>query len=321
MDIKVSVIIPVYNVALYLDACLSSCINQTFRDIEIILINDGSTDGSPQIIAKYAAKDERLVVITKDNEGVAIARKYGLEAARGDYVYFLDGDDFLDINTLGILYDKVIKQGADYVLSNFYDVIDNKRYEVRRNNRMKGLSGQDFFLCMLHGGFELCMRLIKRSLFDGVIHKPLVIGEDLFVTMQIMLKVKKPVVIDACLYNYVRHAGSATNRGEEIIWMYKFDMVRSVISLLDIYPYTRPIWERVYLMFYSLLLESISLKKIEVKTILYDYYWKNNEVKALLWRKRKDFYLTIYVFFLFPSIASLIARIYLYMICLWRKFK
>lgn len=321
MDIKVSVIIPVYNVAPYLDACLSSCLNQTFRDIEIIVVNDGSSDGSPQIIEEYTAKDERVVVITKNNEGVSIARKYGLEVARGDYVYFLDGDDYLELNTLEILYDEVIKQEADYVLSNYYDVIDNKHYEVRRNDRMKGLSSQDFFLCMLRGGFELCMRLIRRSLLDGVIHKPLVIGEDLFVTMQIMLKVKKPVVVSACLYNYVRHAGSATNRNDEIYWKYKFDMVRSVFSLLDVYPYSQPIRERVYLMFFSFFLECISQKKMEVKTILYDYYWNKKEVKAFLWRKRKDFYLMINAFFLCPSMTCLAAKIYLYMISLWRKFR
>ena len=320
MDIKVSIIIPVYNVALYLDACLSSCVNQTFRDIEIIVVNDGSTDKSSQIIAKFAAKDKRVVVITKNNEGVAIARKYGLDAARGDYICFLDGDDFLEKNTLEILYDEVIKQEADYILSDYYEVIENKRYEVRRNSRMKGLSSQDFFLCMLRGGFELCMRLIRRSLFDGIIHKPLVIGEDLFVTMQIMQKVKKPVVVDVCLYNYVRHPGSATNRNEEFIWKFKFDMVKSVISLLDMYHYTQPIRERVYLMFFSFYMECISQKKIEVKTLLYDYYWNQQEIKALLWKKRKYFYLILNIFFRSPSLASLVAKGYLYMISLWVKY-
>ena len=136
-----------------------------------------------------------------------------------------------------------------------------------------------------------------------------------------MLKVKKPVVVDACLYNYVKRTGSLTNRNEEIMWKSKFYMIRSVFSLLDVYPYTQPIRERVYLMFFSFFLECISQKKMEVKTILYDYYWNKKEVKAFLWRKRIDFYLMINTFFVFPSIASLIARIYLYMICLWRKFK
>ena len=321
MDIKVSVIIPVYNVAPYLDACLSSCINQTFRDIEIIVVNDGSTDESSDIIQTYVEKDDRFKVITKENQGLIYARKSGWEVASGEYVFHLDGDDYIEPNAIEILYDEVIKQNADYVVANYYDVFGDERHEVWRNSRMKGLSGEAFFLCMLRGGFELWARLIRRSLFDDIIYKPVVNGEDLFTTMQIMLKVKKPVVVDACIYNYVKRTGSLTNRNEEIIWESKFYMIRSVFSLLDMYPYTPPIRERVYLMFFSLFLECMSLKKMEVKTILYDYYWNNKEVKTLLWRKRKDFYLTIYAFFLFPSIASQIAKIYLYMIYLWRKFK
>lgn len=321
MDIKVSIIIPVYNVAPFLDKCLSSCVNQTFQDIEIIVVNDGSRDDSSQIIAAYAAIDDRIKVITKENQGLIYARKSGLEVACGEYVFHLDGDDYIEPNAIEILYDEAIKQDADYVVANYYDVLGNERHEVWRNSRMKGLSGEAFFLCMLRGGYELWARLIRRSLCDDIIYKPVVNGEDLFTTMQIVLKVKKPVVVDACLYNYVKRTGSLTNRNEEIMWKSKFYMIRSVFSLLDVYPYTQPIRERVYLMFFSFFLECISLKKMEVKTILYDYYWNKKEVKAFLWRKRIDFYLMINTFFVFPSIASLIARIYLYMICLWRKFK
>ena len=321
MDIKVSIIIPVYNVAPFLDKCLSSCVNQTFQDIEIIVVNDGSRDESSQIIAAYAAIDDRIKVITKENQGLIYARKSGLEVACGEYVFHLDGDDYIEPNAIEILYDEAIKQDADYVVANYYDVLGNERHEVWRNSRMKGLSGEAFFLCMLRGGYELWARLIRRSLCDDIIYKPVVNGEDLFTTMQIVLKVKKPVVVDACLYNYVKRTGSLTNRNEEIMWESKFYMIRSVFSLLDVYPYTQPIRERVYLMFFSFFLECISLKKMEVKTILYDYYWNKKEVKAFLWRKRIDFYLMINTFFVFPSIASLIARIYLYMICLWRKFK
>ncbi|RGP08801.1 glycosyltransferase family 2 protein [Parabacteroides gordonii] len=321
MDIKVSIIIPVYNVAPFLDKCLSSCVNQTFQDIEIIVVNDGSRDESSQIIAAYAAIDDRIKVITKENQGLIYARKSGLEVACGEYVFHLDGDDYIEPNAIEILYEEAIKQDADYVVANYYDVLGNERHEVWRNSRMKGLSGEAFFLCMLRGGYELWARLIRRSLCDDIIYKPVVNGEDLFTTMQIVLKVKKPVVVDACLYNYVKRTGSLTNRNEKIMWESKFYMIRSVFSLLDVYPYTQPIRERVYLMFFSFFLECISLKKMEVKTILYDYYWNKKEVKAFLWRKRIDFYLMINTFFVFPSIASLIARIYLYMICLWRKFK
>lgn len=321
MEIKVSIIIPVYNVAPYLDACLLSCVNQTFHDLEIIVVDDGSTDDSPQVIAAHAQTDKRIVTISKKNEGVVLARKCALEVARGDYVFFLDGDDYLEINAIELLYDEVLRQGSDYVLCNYYNVVNNQQYEVRRNSRMKGLSGEDFFLCMLSGGFELIMRLIRRSLFEDIIHKPLIIGEDLFITMQIMLKVKHPVVVDACLYNYVKRASSIMNRNEEIIWTYKIDMVRSVLSLLDLYPYTQPIRERVYVMFYSFYLECISQKRMEIKSIFEEYYWNNEEVKSYLWRKRKDFYLVLSTYYLSPLMAGVMAKMYLRVLPLWRKYK
>ncbi|WP_293713553.1 glycosyltransferase family 2 protein [uncultured Parabacteroides sp.] len=320
MDIKVSVIIPVYNVAPYLDACLSSCVNQTFRDMEIIVVNDGSTDESSRIIQRYAEKDDRVVVITKENQGLIYARKSGLDIAKGEYIFHLDGDDYVEADAIEMLYDEVIKQEADYVVANYYEVVGNERYEVRRNNRFKGLSGQDLFLCMLRGGFELCMRLIRRSLFDGIAYKPLVIGEDLFTTMQILPKVKKPVVVDACLYNYVRHTGSITKRNDEISWKHKFYMIRSVFSLLDMYPYSQAVKDRVYLMFFSFFLECMSQKKMEVKAIFYDYYWSKKEIKTFLWKKRKDFYLIMKLFFLYPSMAGWIAKLYLWMIVLWRRY-
>ena len=154
MDIKVSIIIPVYNVAPFLDKCLSSCVNQTFQDIEIIVVNDGSRDESSQIIAAYAAIDDRIKVITKENQGLIYARKSGLEVACGEYVFHLDGDDYIEPNAIEILYDEAIKQDADYVVANYYDVLGNERHEVWRNSRMKGLSGEAFFLCMLRGGYE-----------------------------------------------------------------------------------------------------------------------------------------------------------------------
>lgn len=321
MEIKVSIIIPVYNVASYLDACLLSSIEQTFREIEIIVVNDGSTDESPRIIQTYAKKDDRIKVISKENQGLIYARKSGLELASGEYVFHLDGDDYLEPNTIELLYNEAIKHDSDYVVVNYYNVIDNVRYEVGRNNRMKGLSGEDFFLCMLRGGFEVWGRLIKRSLYDNIVYKPVVIGEDLFTTMQLMLKIKRPMVIDACLYNYVKRNSSLTNRNEEITWRHKFYMVRSVFSLLDLYPYTQPIRDRVYLMFYTFFLECISQKRTDAKPLLSEYYWNNKEAKSLLWRKRKDFYLILSVFFLSPSLAEVMAKMYLRVLPLWRKYK
>ena len=106
----VSIVIPVYNIGKYLEKCLDSVVAQTFPDIEIIVVNDGSTDNSPEIIARYADKDSRIVVIDKSNEGLAYARKSGIEAARGTYIYHLDGDDYLELDAIELLYRKPKKK-------------------------------------------------------------------------------------------------------------------------------------------------------------------------------------------------------------------
>jgi len=112
----ISVIIPVYNVEKYLEKCLNSVIRQTLEDIEIICVNDGSTDNSQQILKEYAQKDERIKIVDKKNGGLSSARNAGLDAATGEYCYFLDSDDWIELNTLEKLYKIIITESVDTVV-------------------------------------------------------------------------------------------------------------------------------------------------------------------------------------------------------------
>ena len=109
----VSVIIPVYNIEKHLEKCLDSVIGQTLKNIEIIVVDDGSTDNSPRIIDRYARTDSRIVAIHKANEGLAYARKSGIEAAHGKYVQHLDGDDFLEPDACELLFNRAEETNAD----------------------------------------------------------------------------------------------------------------------------------------------------------------------------------------------------------------
>lgn len=104
---RFSIIVPVYNVELYLRECLDSVLNQTFADWEAICVNDGSTDGSASILDEYASKDERIVVVAQSNAGTAAARNMGMRAAKGDYIFFLDSDDWLESNALQSIADQL----------------------------------------------------------------------------------------------------------------------------------------------------------------------------------------------------------------------
>lgn len=127
---KVSVIVPVYNVEKYLEKCLETLISQTLKDIEIICINDGSKDSSLNILKKYALNDERIKIIDKHNEGLSAARNDGLNAATGEYIGYVDSDDWVDLNFYEKLYNAAKKYNAEAACANI----------IRCGNKVKNIS-------------------------------------------------------------------------------------------------------------------------------------------------------------------------------------
>ena len=114
--IKVSVIVPVYNVAGYLEKCLETLVNQTLQEIEIIIVNDGSTDSSVDIIRKFAENyPKKIIALDKKNGGLSDARNYGMSYAKGKYIGYIDSDDFIDLDMMELLYNKAEEEQADYV--------------------------------------------------------------------------------------------------------------------------------------------------------------------------------------------------------------
>lgn len=113
--VKVSVILPVYNVENYLEQCLDSVINQTLKDIEIICVNDGSTDNSLKILKEYAKKDNRFIILDENNQGAGISRKKGIDISKGEFIYLMDSDDYINNNLLELTYNSAIKHASDIV--------------------------------------------------------------------------------------------------------------------------------------------------------------------------------------------------------------
>ncbi len=116
---KISVILPVYNVEQFLESCLNSVVAQTLSDIEIICINDGSTDNSPEILNKYAAKDSRIIVVNQENQGQGVARNKGVEIAKGEYIQFIDPDDWVELDMLEKLYNFANSNNSQVVKFNY----------------------------------------------------------------------------------------------------------------------------------------------------------------------------------------------------------
>ena len=133
---KVSIILPIYNVEKYLRQCLDSCINQTLKDIEIICVNDGSTDNCLEIINEYARKDNRIKVINQNNQGLSMARNNGVDIATGEYILFLDSDDWLELNCCKVAYNQAKENDNDFVYFN-NSVYNEATGKIKKYNHIK----------------------------------------------------------------------------------------------------------------------------------------------------------------------------------------
>lgn len=198
----VSVVIPVYNVEAYLRECLDSVIGQTLRDIEIVCVNDGSTDGSGSILAEYARRDSRIRLMEQPNAGQSEARNRGASAARGRYQYFLDSDDFVGPEALEILLREAEKDGLDILYFDGDTVFDPSvagqdfsRYEsyyARTREYGDVQSGASLFASMkVHGDFKVspCLQLIRRAFAEEVgldFHEGILLEDNLFSFMGIL---------------------------------------------------------------------------------------------------------------------------------------
>ena len=210
-------VIPVYNVEPYLRECLDSVLNQTFADWEAVCVDDGSTDSSAAILADYAAKDDRIKTITQPNGGLSAARNTGMKATQGDYVLFLDSDDWLEPNALKVLSenldgeDMLCFSGRRYFedAKTFHpaDELSEKRYGTGMDYyNENALLNRDFaFVCVVLRAYRRAVLTDHKLQFkEGVFH------EDNLFTPLVCYYAQNVRVVNACLYNYRVRANSIT---------------------------------------------------------------------------------------------------------------
>ena len=207
-----SVIIPVYNVEDYLEECIDSIVNQTLKDIEIICVNDGSKDGSEDIVKKYAKDDSRIKLINKENGGLSSARNVGIREASGEYIIFLDSDDYLETYALEYLYYEAKKDGLDQLFFSaaiFYDgckkSIKNDYY-IRKNDYTNVVSGQELFAKWVENAEfkpSACLQINRTAYLkeNNLYFKEGIIHEDNLFTIQCMYYSKKVRYANINLYN------------------------------------------------------------------------------------------------------------------------
>lgn len=212
----VSIIIPVYNLEKELPACLWSCINQTFKELEIIIVNDGSDDKSEEIIHEFQNKDKRIIYFNKTNEGLISARETGVENARGEYIFHLDGDDHVPNNAIEILYTSAKIHDADIVVGDFALFYKDELYEIRKYSWNKVSQGVKFLEHILENKLHyLCGKLIKRKLYSEntiEIRPEVSIGEDQVQMVQLCMFANRVAGVNRIIYNYILRDESITHK-------------------------------------------------------------------------------------------------------------
>ena len=193
---KVSVIVSVYNTQKYLRECLDSLVNQTYKNIEIVIIDDGSTDASLEICKKYQEKYGQIVLFHKKNGGVSDTRNYGIKYATGQYVSFVDSDDYLEKDAINKLVKLLKKYDADISLC-------LRVGHKLENNEVRVTNGQAMLMHILNNScFEVWGKLYKKELFFDDVFPVGKIHEDLYAIPKVFLRSERCVIIHKGLYNY-----------------------------------------------------------------------------------------------------------------------
>ena len=233
---KLSIIVPVYQVEAHIDECITSILDQTFRDFELILVDDGSLDRCPAICDAYAQKDSRIRVIHQKNQGLSAARNTGLQAARGDYIGFVDSDDFIEASMYEKLLDNLEREKADISVCGRYKVWGDKKIQEQKSNVYKVMDSAQALALMntnVLGYFDVAAwdKIYKRSCFKGIEFPEGKLCEDWFVMYKLFFNARRIVYDSIPLYNYRQRTGSITH-GKKVNTM-------SLVASLEVLNFVR----------------------------------------------------------------------------------
>lgn len=291
----VSIIIPIYNVEKYLNRCIISIQNQTLKNIEIILVDDGSLDNCPQLCDEYAQRDSRIKVIHKKNGGLGLARNSGLEIATGKYIAFIDSDDFIELNMFETLFDKASKENLDTVFCGckFYNNgIIKEKIEVKTYTQFIGSTEIKALLLDLVGPLPSYKSDVKymMSVWHAIYSKEIIdkynicfcserkfVSEDLIFDIDYLTKAQRIGYIPDCLYFYCINENSLSRTfSSEKYNKYKILLDEVERKLNEHYT-----WDEYWLHFYRLKLLYLRSALMNTKNlynlseIINDNYWRN----------------------------------------------
>ena len=227
-DKKISVIVPIYNVEKYLNRCLDSIINQTYKNLEIILVDDGSPDNCGKICDEYAKKDNRIKVIHKENGGLSSARNAGLDIATGDYIGFVDSDDWIELDMYEYLLNICVKYNSDISRCGF--VYNDE--DCYKDENIRIVEYENALIDFINGHIEegiVCNKLYKKNIFKNLRFKENIIFEDVLMNYYVFKLGVKIVVSRCSKYHYFRRVDSITG---PIVSEKIFDIEKIVLEIV-----------------------------------------------------------------------------------------
>lgn len=273
----VSIIVPIYNVELYLERCINSLIIQSLQEIEIILVNDGSTDNSENIMLELASKDNRIRTFTKPNGGLSDARNFGIKHAAGNYLAFVDSDDWIDKNMLKKMYDLASTTNCEMVICNLQKVNENevpfRKLEQMQPNQKEVVNLSEDFSSFGEISWFACNKLFKRDLFHDVEFTKNLHFEDIATVPRLLLKSKKIGFCKEYFYQYFEREGSITrNFTKKGLDMFKAIEIVEEDFKNSNFKLNRKEWKRFLIIngFYSFLAYTAQVKDKKLKTEMYN---------------------------------------------------
>ena len=235
MNDKISIIVPIYKVEGYLKKCIDSIVNQTYDNLEIILVDDGSPDSCPVLCDQYASRDTRVKVIHKENGGLSDARNAGVKISTGDYIIFIDSDDFIEANMIELMYQQAKQRNADMVVMThrYEGKAETASFSYRTSMQIETLSGVEALNLMLSRiGWTAWGKLIKRKIalqFDFIKGK---LYEDMDYIPKVTLASSIVVVMLSGLYHYVIRDDSIMGKTQNVTKVDYIELSNSTVNYI-----------------------------------------------------------------------------------------
>jgi len=317
MNDLISVIVPVYNVEKYIKRCIESIINQSYLNIEIILVNDGSTDSSGIICDKYSEVDNRIKVLHKKNGGLSDARNVGLKVAQGNYITFIDSDDWIHVNYIKTLYTLILKSNSDVSICNFKktsseelieDTEEESIYQFTNVEALEQLFGELYVQMVI-----ACAKLYKSSLFNEISFPVNRIHEDEFTTYKLLFKSSKVILTTKKLYYYWQRNDSIT--GSSINYKQTMDKILALTERATFFNNNKlnVLGDRTYkniFIYYIQILNKVNEFGEEI--YINKFYKDFKKYKKVLKKSKQSIIFKIFyeTYYIFPRLSSLIFNVY-----------